>query len=200
MQTRLTKHCENNLSTFLVRAQNNSHNRRVMTLEIEGKRVDVEKLKLAKASTFLGLSIHPLAAFNVAAKANEGLKTSLNKLNGEVVPEVNETFAEKEKKKLDDQRQKALDEGAKIQNSATILLSDQQKNATKTIEDDFIALIADTRRNGSQKERDVWQKEFEIQQKQADLKDAALKAFTQDAVTVRIELDAILSRIKRVKK
>lgn len=165
--TLLTNICEATLGPVMFRAQANAHDRKLKVLEIEAKRVELALQHSDSAPVDSGEGVHPLKSLNEAVVVKAALDKALSELPP--VPAVSDNFTAEQKKEFDGLRKTAEDEAKAISAEMGKLVSDPQKTAVQSLENDYILLIADARRTGTKAELEVWSLAFEAQQKQAAL-------------------------------
>ncbi len=187
--TRLTEHCEKNLEAFLFQAQANENARKVMRLQLESQRLDLEREKLTKGGGQLGAEAHPLSDHKVASQVKDALTAARNALPA-TAPAAAQAQLVADLQAAKTRADKLLSDDAKI-------LTDQLQ-AAKDIEARFLALVTDPRRTdqAAGDDRENWQSEYNLQQKEAALLADKFSDFTRRARRALSEVEAVAAKIK----
>lgn len=192
-KTLLTQHCEKNLELFLFQAQANENTRKLIRLQLESQRIELERDKLSKKSTQVGAEVHPEAELNVALLVKKTLTEARDKLKTTDIPTTSPAPVQSELKRA---KEAALERATKLLDNDAKILS-EQADAAKKLEAHYLALITDPRRTASASvdDQENWQSEFNLQQKEASLLADKFADFTRRARRALSEVLSVQQKI-----
>ncbi len=189
--TLLSEHCVMNLEKFISKAQDNRYALKFKTLEIETKKLDLAKHQIAE-DVKMKEAIFPQLAYNLLSDDLKILAKKKSDLSTKTMPSNNEQLA-KEKKGLIEKADVVISEG----NS---LITDNEKAKIDKIEQEYVALMKDTRKTGTESEKKLWTAEYNLYQAKSEAENNKLQDHSKKVKEAAREIDDFFKKIEAINK